>query len=383
MPHVPKTNVLTEAVNNLLGDSELPATLTLEQCAETLAMSPTTFRRKLSQEETSYKLIHSKFLSEQCIMLLSLPSIKIEDLAVRLGYSERATFERAFRQKFGLTPSQFRDLTATGLNTDSEKELKTIAQNLPPMPSSCRTLLQEKEKDSLDVQRVLDIISKDPIFSGRLMGQASKAIYGKTPSDMREAITRNLGINTVINFAVIYAMQDALSKQVSPKLIERYSQAFMLAPKLFQKLRRNIASKSTFDITTTEQVLVFGLLGIFLLCHKEAKQNELVIHSIRGIDDLQVLNNHVKKSCSISIYLASALMLSQWHIDANVIKTLSDLDKLSASNDRGTVEQELILFMFSCLYQMAAEHDIDESIKEKAQWLGIDNIDELLSELLG
>ncbi|MFD2166110.1 helix-turn-helix domain-containing protein [Thalassotalea euphylliae] len=382
MSRVPKPKMLTEAVNNLLGDSDLPAALTLEQCASALAMSTTSFRRKLSQEETSYKLIQTKFLNELCVMVLSLPHVKIDDLAVRLGYSERATFERAFRQKFGLTPSQFRELTATGLNSENEKELKTIAQNIPAMPDSCRELLQEKDQGNLDVQRVLDIVSKDPIFSGRLMGQASKAIYGKTPDDLREAITRNLGINTVLNFAVIFAMQDALSEQVSPKLIEKYSQAFMLAPKLFQKLRRSLSSSVKFDVPLVEQVLVFGLLGVFLLSHKDAKQHELVIHSLRGIEDLQVLNSHVKQTGGISIYMASALMLSQWHIDANVIKMLTDLDKLSDSSEQGTPEQELVQFMFACMYQLAGEHEIDESTREKAQWLGIDTLDEILEEVV-
>ena len=123
---------VTQAVNRLLAEHGLPAALTLEQCASALAMSTTSFRRKLKQEDTSYKLIHSKYLNELCVLALSVQHIKIEDLAIRLGYSERATFERAFRQKFGLTPSQFRELNTIGINSDSEKELKLIAQSIPP-----------------------------------------------------------------------------------------------------------------------------------------------------------------------------------------------------------------------------------------------------------
>lgn len=381
MSRIPETKALTELVNNLLAESKFPAALTLEQCASELAMSTTSFRRKLSQEETSYKLIQSKFLNELCVMVLSTQQVKIDDLAIRLGYSERATFERAFRQKFGLTPSQYRDLTAIGHNAHGEKELKAIAQHIPAMPESCRDLMQAKEQDTLDIEKVLTIVGKDPIFSGRLMGQASKAIYGKTPKDLKEAILRNLGINTVLNFAVIFAMQDALSEQVSPKLIDKYSQTFMLAPSLFKQLRRNFAGKLSFDTPLIEQVLVFGLLGIFLLSHRDASQKEVVLHSLQGIDDLQVLNAQVKQTSSISIYLASVLMLSQWHIDANVIKWLSDLDKLSIQSRRGTTEQELVLFMLSCLYQLAGEYPLDENIKEKAQCLGVDNIEEILAGL--
>ncbi len=61
---------ITEAVNTLLTKSVVPATLTIEQCAVALVMSLTSFRRKLGQKETSFKLIQQKYLSELCVHAL-------------------------------------------------------------------------------------------------------------------------------------------------------------------------------------------------------------------------------------------------------------------------------------------------------------------------
>ena len=61
--------LLTEAVNRLLSEADLPASLTIEQCASALAMSMTSFRRKLTQEETSFKLIQSK-LNTSCKIIV-------------------------------------------------------------------------------------------------------------------------------------------------------------------------------------------------------------------------------------------------------------------------------------------------------------------------
>jgi AraC-like DNA-binding protein len=218
--------LLTSAVNNLLNKSDFPASLTIEKCASSLAMSMTSFRRKLTQEETSYKLIQNKFLNELCVNALLTDQSKIDELAIKLGYSERATFERAFRQKFGVTPSQFRELSLVGNAEKSHQNLTEIAKNIPPMSSSCRQLLNEKELGSLDLQRVVEIISKDAIFSARIMGQASRAIYGKTPKNLKEAIGRNLGVGTVVNFALVYAMKDALQENADQVIIEQYSAAF-------------------------------------------------------------------------------------------------------------------------------------------------------------
>ncbi len=373
------TLLLTEAVNDFLIKSDLPATLTIEECASLLAMSMTSFRRKLAKEETSFKLIQSKFLNELCVNALLTKHVNIDGLAIKLGYSERATFERAFRQKFGVTPSQFRKLSQVGEVNSSYQKLTEIAKNMPPMPGSCRQLLDENERDTLDLQSVINIVSKDAIFSARIMGQASKAIYGRTPTNLKEAISRNLGIGTVINFAIIYAMKDALQEHVEQVIIDQYSAAFLIAPKLFQQIRRSLGSSVKFNITLTEQVLVFALLGVFLLSHKSAYKHELMLYSLRGIGDLNSLNHYIRKSMAISIYSSSSLMLSLWHIDASLIKQLNHLEKVSKSRGKGSEQDELVLFMLSCLYYSAAGQEDFSEIKQKAELLNINNFDEIIA----
>lgn len=369
--------MLTEAVNQLLANSELPALLTFEHCASSLAMSATSFRRKLSQEETSFKLIHQKFLNEFCVQALLAQQYNIDDLAIKLGYSERATFERAFRQKFGLTPSKFRELAILGQEKGAHQHLITIAEQLPPIPDTCQQLLLKKDENSLDIQMVVNIISQDPIFSGRIIGLASKAIYGKTPKDLQEAVSRNLGVNTVVNFTVLFAVRDALEEQVEPLIIERYCEAFMLAPKLLKIIKKSDADVSNIDFPFTEQVVMFGLLGTFLLAHKGAYQHELMLHSLQGIEDLQFLNQHLKATHGMSIYSASALMLSLWHLDARIIKQLAHLENVSLQNDKMNQEDKLVLFMMSCLYQMAARHTDYTKLSEQSELLGITNFDEI------
>lgn len=371
------TLVLTQAVNNLLSLNDLPASLTIEQCANALAMSMTSFRRKLAQEETSYKLIQSKFLNELCVQALLTEHANIDQLAIKLGYSERATFERTFRQKFGTTPAQFRELSLVDNAQNSCQKLTEIAQNIPPMSESCALLLQNKNNGSLDLPRVVEIVSKDAIFSARLMGQASKAIYGRTPQTLHEAISRNLGIGTVLNFAVIYAMKDALQFHVEQKIIDQYSQAFLLAPKLFNCVRKPLKHAVKFDVVLTEQILVFALLGIFLLSHKAAYKHKLMLHSLNGIDDLALLNHHIKDTMGISIYSASSLMLSLWHLDASLVKQLNHLDKVSQTSIKSTEADELILFMLSCLYMSATHHNNYEGLQQKAQLLNINNFAEI------
>jgi AraC-like DNA-binding protein len=374
--------LLTVAVNELLSQCELPATLSIELCASSLAMSMTSFRRKLAKEDTSFKLIQGKFLNELCVEALLTQQSNIEDLATKLGYSERATFERAFRQKFGITPAQFRELS-TASSTDSNYEkLTSTAKNMPPMSSSCRQLIEEKEQGRLNLQRVIEIIGHDAIFSARILGQASKAIYGKTPKNLLEAISRNLGIGRVVNFAIVYAMKDALQDHVEQWIVEQYTEVFLMAPKIFQQVRKSLPSKIKFDIALTEQVLVFALLGVFLLSHKSTYNHELMLYSLRGVDDLDSLNRHMRKSMGISIFSSSSLMLSLWHIDASLVKQLNHLEKVSQLKVLGSIQDELVLFMLSCLYFSAARYDDFSQLEQKAELLHLCDFDEIRKLLM-
>ena len=376
-----KSLLLTEAVNLLLNKSDVPATLTIEQCAAALAMSMTSFRRKLGQEETTFKLIQHKFLNELCVHALLTKNVSVSTLVLKLGYSARATFERAFRSKFGISPAQFRELSLVGNNKDNPQNLSTIAKNMPPLPDSCQQLLKEKDKDSFDLQRVIDIVANDAIFTGRLMGLASKAIYGKTPNNIQEAISRNLGINAVVNLAVIYSVKDALAVHVDQKVINQCTHAFVTAPKFFQLMRKSAGIDVKFDIALIEQVLVFALLGILLLCHKEAVKHQLILHSLQGIDDLPSLNHHTLEVMGISIYGASGLMLSLWHIDASVIKQLNHLDKVGKQETKASRQDELLLFMLSCLYALATGRKDHSELEQKAELLNLDGFAEVKAQL--
>jgi len=372
---------LTKSVNSLLEKHALPTTLTIEQCANSLAMSMTSFRRKLSQEETTYKLIQNKFLNELCVQALLTNQMKIDLLAYKLGYSERATFERAFRNKFGVSPSQFRELSQLGNTQDSRKRLVSVAKNMPPLPDSCRMLLHEKEQDGLDVHRVVTIVGKDPVFVGRILGLASRAIYGRTPKTLDEAISRNLGINSVINLALIYSMGDSVTGRVHETIASQYTLAFLKAPKLFSLIRKSTTKKYEGDIALTEQILSLALLGVFLLCHSQASKHELMLYSLQGIADLDSLNQYVRDSMGVSIFSASSFMLSLWHLDAELIKRITHLDKLSSGKVKASYDNALLLFMLDCLYISAKEQKDYSELAQKAELLGIDDFSEIIAFL--
>lgn len=83
--------------------------LTLETVAKALASSPRQLQRAYAQfgELTFHDdLVHRRM--DAATELLSLPSIPVREVAQRVGYSHAPHFARAFRQRYGVSPSTYR-----------------------------------------------------------------------------------------------------------------------------------------------------------------------------------------------------------------------------------------------------------------------------------
>lgn len=107
-----QTSGITGQVQSLLL-GPLGLATTLEECAQRLALSPRSLRRKLNGEGHSFRALlenERKSLAEQ---LLSATDMKIEELAIHLGYTDTASFHRAFKRWRGLSPSEYRQQQAS------------------------------------------------------------------------------------------------------------------------------------------------------------------------------------------------------------------------------------------------------------------------------
>ena len=106
-----------------------------------------------------------------------------------------------------------------------------------------------------------------------------------------------------------------------------------------------------------------------------------MLHSLQGVDDLHSLNQHIRESMGISLYSSSSLMLSLWHVDTNLVKQLNHLDKVSQSQTKSSEQDELILFMLSCLYSFAAGHADFSVLEQKADLLNIDGFTQIKAQI--
>ena len=80
----------------------------LEDIAEQFHTTSRTIRRKLKTEGYSFQAILTEELSRKAIHYLETTNLTVEQISLRLGYSESASFIHAFKRWTGKTPKSYR-----------------------------------------------------------------------------------------------------------------------------------------------------------------------------------------------------------------------------------------------------------------------------------
>jgi AraC-like DNA-binding protein len=98
---------MTAQLRRLLQASRqsLPA---LADVAAQLSISPSTLKRRLQQEGTSFQSLLDATRRQRALALLQEPALSTEQVGRRLGYSDVANFTRAFRKWTGMSPAAWR-----------------------------------------------------------------------------------------------------------------------------------------------------------------------------------------------------------------------------------------------------------------------------------
>lgn len=85
-----------------------------EAVAAELGSTPTTLRRRLEAEGTSYQDIKDQLRSDLAIDLLCHSTLSVDEIGARLGFQDASAFHRAFKRWSGLQPGQYRQRRQRG-----------------------------------------------------------------------------------------------------------------------------------------------------------------------------------------------------------------------------------------------------------------------------
>ncbi|WP_334151675.1 AraC family transcriptional regulator [Hyphomicrobium sp.] len=79
-----------------------------ETLAREIGMSPTTLRRRLEREGTTYQTIKDQLRSDVAIDLMCNTQLSIDEVGARIGFQDASAFHRAFKRWNGVQPGEYR-----------------------------------------------------------------------------------------------------------------------------------------------------------------------------------------------------------------------------------------------------------------------------------
>lgn len=111
LENLTQTETVTSKVQRILHSSFKYQFPDIESVAEKLNLSARTLQRKLSDEQTTFKVILQETRFGIAKQLLTQKSLTISEISYMLGYSDIGNFSRSFKKQVGIGPLEYRNKT--------------------------------------------------------------------------------------------------------------------------------------------------------------------------------------------------------------------------------------------------------------------------------
>ena len=107
MSKLESENSLTSQIRNILKGEIADHFPDFKQISSSLNYSPTTLKRKLLMEGSTYQNIKDAVRRDKAIYYLAQGSMSVDEVAARAGFSDPPSFFRAFRRWTGTSPRAY------------------------------------------------------------------------------------------------------------------------------------------------------------------------------------------------------------------------------------------------------------------------------------
>lgn len=169
--------------------------------------------------------------------------------------------------------------------TDMTSSAKRIAESiaaLPPLPATAQEILTCFGDEFIDADKVTSVVEGDPGICAKLLGLANSAYFGlaEPVTNMGEAISRVLGVDTVRSLVLAMAIQQSFNSRKCPAFkSERFWMQSLLTAECCKKI---VASDTEATDTLRDLAYSAGLchnLGLMALAHMEPQRTNVVLRA--------------------------------------------------------------------------------------------------------
>jgi len=175
--------------------------------------------------------------------------------------------------------------------TDTSHTATNLAKSimaLPPLPATAQEILTCFGDEFIDAEQVATVVEGDAGICAKLLGLANSAYFGLSEpvSDMEQAISRVLGVDTVRSLVLAMAIQQSFSSKTCPAFdVQRFWITSLMAAECCKKIA---AADEAFENAERDLAYSAGLchnLGLMALTHIESDRScEVLMHNDEQVE---------------------------------------------------------------------------------------------------
>ncbi len=164
--------------------------------------------------------------------------------------------------------------------TETAHRIAESIAALPPLPSTAQKILTCFGDEFIDADAVADVVEDDPAICARLLGLSNSSYFGlaEPVGDIREAIARVLGVDTVRSLVLAMAIQRSFDSHKCPAFnAERFWTRSLQTAECCKKIA---AADENAEPAVRDLAYSTGLchnLGLMALAHIEPERVNKVL----------------------------------------------------------------------------------------------------------
>lgn len=299
-------------------------TVTLSKMSLFFGIEDFAFKEKLANESATFKTVVTGFRQTKALSLLAELDLSLDDIAVKLGFSDTRSFEYSFKSWYGQRPIKFRNhIKICSLNSpilDAE-----YIKQLPAAPGVCMDIIQLLNTDDYDTEELIGILKRDPVLTAKILGIANSALFGAlSVTDLKQAVITVLGEQRVMSLAIaMLANNELVRGDVSFEFVNNvWTKSFCIS-----WWAENLALKCNMpvqDILMAAQMSQIGLLVFEQLRPEEMKTLWPIMKDgkkLRGHLDQEVL------TFGLNRFDAAGLLLAHWGLPGSLIGLITSVSQ--------------------------------------------------------
>lgn len=179
-------------------------------------------------------------------------------------------------------------MTAATGTSDTASNLASSIMALPPLPATAQEILTCFGDEFIDAEKVASVVEGDAGICAKLLGLANSAYFGLSEpvSDMEQAISRVLGVDTVRSLVLAMAIQQSFNSKKCPAFdVQRFWLTSLMTAECCKKIA---AADEAFEDAERDLAYSAGLchnLGLMALTHIEADRScNVLMHNDEQVE---------------------------------------------------------------------------------------------------